>query len=290
MADTETAVTEAEETTTEVAAESTAADALDDAAEDAAEDAATGLEDTAVDSVDAEEEARDTLGAEIALMLDEDGEYDTKSVKSETKSTKSFKSFKGSIAGSLRRFSMGSKLSGLNWKSSQFSLNTRKTDDYMDPVQRRARKTIGKVVVREEHTEWIKEEVLTDVRDAKTQLASLTYFTEDHPEFPGQPFSNMMDLIWIEMQLMADYIDGINARIERLGYSPTPEPTPSPERFPTPNFVQNFFCWHRYVPSDSEGEEDEKEEPETVEPEKVESIQTEPQQDESLPKSPGCCK
>ena len=265
MADTDTAVTEAAETTTEVAVE------------DEADDASAEEDDT-VNSAAGESE--DTLGAQITLMLEENDEDDTKSVKSETKSTKSFKSLKGSIAGSLRRFSMGSKVSGLNWRSSQFSVNTRTTDDYMDPVQRRSRKTIGKIVVREEHTEWIKDEILTDIRETKVQLASLTYFTDDHPDFPGQPFSNMMDQIWIEMQLMAEYIDGINDRIERLGYSPSPEPSPSPERLPTPNFLQSFFCWHRYIASDSEeeGEEEkgegegEGDEPEMVDPEKVESV------------------
>ena len=281
MAETTTAATEAE-TATETAVTETAAESV-------ADDAAT---ETAATSVD-EDEARDTLGAEINLILEGGGD-DTRSVKSETKSTKSFKSLKGSIAGSLRRFSMGSKVSGLNWKSSQFSINTRKTDDYMDPVQRRTRKTIGKVVVREEHTEWIKEELVAEMRDTKLQLANLTTFSEDHPEFPGQPFSNMMEQIWIEMQLVSDYIDGINARIERLGYSPSPPTPPSPIRFPTPNFVQSFFCWHRYVSSDDEGEgqKEEKEEPEKVESERMESLhsQSENEQDESMPKSPGCCK
>ncbi|KAL5265345.1 hypothetical protein ACHWQZ_G006179 [Mnemiopsis leidyi] len=277
MADTTTAATEAETVATETAATETAAESV-------ADDAGTEIAGTSVD----EEEARDTLGAEISLLLD-GGSDDLRSVKSETKSTKSFKSLKGSIAGSLRRFSMGSKVSGLNWKSSQYSINTRKTDDYMDPVQRRTRKTIGKVVVREEHTEWIKEEMLAELRDTKIQLANLTTFSEDHPEFPGQPFSNMMEQIWIEMQLISDYIDGINARIERLGFSPSPPTPPSPIRFPTPNFVQSFFCWHRYVPSDEEGE---KEEPEKVESEKMESVhsQIESEKDESMPKSPGCCK
>jgi hypothetical protein len=264
------------------------------AAEATADDADAAVDDTAnsVAEEDADE-ALDTLGAQINLMLDESGADDTKSVKSETKSTKSFKSLKGSIVGSMRRFSMGSKVSGLNWRSSQFSINTRKTDDYMDPVQRRQRKTIGKVVVREEHTDWIKEEILEELRDTKVQLASLTFFTEDQPDFPGQPYGNMMDLIWIEMQIMSDYIDEINARIERLGYSPSPEPSPSPVRFASPNIFESFFCWHRYVPSDSEEEKEEKEEevPEVVEPEKEESnkSEAEKEKDDSLPKSPGCC-
>ena len=241
MADTTTAV---ETTADETTAEETAVDETVDE---------TTVAETADDEASGAGEEEDTLGAEISLML---GDGDNKS----TTSGKSFKSLRSSIAGSLRKFSMGSKVSGLNWKSSQFSMNSATTNDYMDPVQRRNRKAIGKTLVREDHHELIKEECIVEIMEMKELIANLLFFDENHPEFAEQPLQNVMDIMSRDMELMSAYIDDINWRIERLGRSPDPSTVFTPPKPPPPNFIEQLFCYHKYVPSDSEEEMEEEEE------------------------------
>eukprot|EP00116_Pleurobrachia_bachei_P009421 sb/3469683/ len=138
---------------------------------------------------------------------------------------------------------MGSKVAGLGWKASQRSIGS--TDDYLDPVSRKQRKTIGKIIVREEHTEFIKTEPLQDTIETKMLVANMVFIPSTHEDFPDQPIQNMIDVVSKEIDLMSDYIDLINSRIERLGVSPTPTPPPTPPRVPTPNIFQAFFCHHR---------------------------------------------
>lgn len=171
---------------------------------------------------------------------------------------KSFKSIKTSIANSMRRFSITSKQTSLRWNS-QYSLNSNTTNDYLDPVERKRRKAIGKVVVREEYTEFIKENAIEDVVGTGHLLENLMFFEESHQEFPDQPVQNMMDIILIETKLMRRYLREMDDRLDRLGRSPTPTPVPTPTPPPSPNFVQKFFCYHKYVPSDEEEEEPEEE-------------------------------
>lgn len=199
-------------------------------------------------------EAEDEVGDELTAQFNEGKDPADDDAQSQA-SGRSFKSLRSSIANSMRRFSITSKQTSLRWNSS-YSLSSVGTTDYLDPVERKRRKAIGKTVVREEYTEYIKDNIVEDIIGTGHLLENLVFFEETHEEFPDQPLQNMMDIILIETKIMRRYLREMDDRLDRLGRSPTPTPAPTPTPPPSPNFIQKFFCYHKYVPSDEEeGEE-----------------------------------